>query len=272
MRTTVDNWRDDTRTGYPQDPNPSEITVQLGTAQLDGLDRQLPAGPEPQDSSDGPVFVDESGRRSKKLRRIGWVLAFACACYAVTLIVALAGGNSAAPWLQIPGLADDKKKPDTVRISPAPDDSLSPGATPPGTPGATPSVSAGATVAPSADGTPGTVPLAPEPGASTSESTRPPKEDSPPQATGGSGAGTQPDPGSGGSGTDPAPGTDAGGTDAGTGTEPDPEPDPGTDAGTGTDPGTDPDAGTDPGGEPADPQTDPAAGGTTSQFAAKGTQ
>ncbi|MFE3829743.1 hypothetical protein [Streptomyces sp. NPDC059092] len=71
------------------------------------------------DSPEGPVFVDESGRRSKKLRRAGWVVAIACACYATTVVAALLGGDSSAPWLQIPGLAD-KKKPDTVQIQPAP--------------------------------------------------------------------------------------------------------------------------------------------------------
>ncbi|MBT2395635.1 hypothetical protein [Streptomyces sp. ISL-100] len=288
MRTTVDNWRDDARSGYPQDPNPNDITVQLDTVRLDGLNGvdgfdspggrlpEMPGAPAPQEGSDGPVFVDESGRRSKKLRRIGWVLAFACACYAVTLIVALAGGNSTAPWLQIPGLADDQKKPDTVEISPAPEGSLPPGEAPPLTPGATPVVPADATVLPSADGEPSTEPLPPEPGVTAPKSSLPPKDNRPPPATGGTGPGTNPDPGT-DPGTEPDPATDPG-----TGTDPGTEPDPGTDPGTdpdpdGTDPGTDPDTGTDPGttdpgAEPADPQTDPAAGGTTSQFAAKGTQ
>ncbi|MFI6704125.1 hypothetical protein ACIBJC_35205 [Streptomyces sp. NPDC050509] len=70
------------------------------------------------EAPEGPVFVDESGRRSKKLRRAGWVIAIACACYAVTVVAALVGGDSSAPWLQIPGLAD-KKGPDTVQIQPA---------------------------------------------------------------------------------------------------------------------------------------------------------
>ncbi|AXG78132.1 hypothetical protein DVK44_10910 [Streptomyces paludis] len=70
-------------------------------------------GPE---AADGPVFVDESGRRSKKLRRAGWVVAIACACYAMTVVAALVGGDSNAPWLPIPGA--DKKKADTVKVRP----------------------------------------------------------------------------------------------------------------------------------------------------------
>ena len=73
---SVENWREDARIGHTHEPN--EVTVQL-----DGLGRQLaelPAGTRlPPDGSDGPVFVDESGRRSKKFRRLGWVLAIACA-------------------------------------------------------------------------------------------------------------------------------------------------------------------------------------------------
>ncbi|MFE2939137.1 hypothetical protein ACFXKG_08765 [Streptomyces sp. NPDC059255] len=140
---------------------PNDVTVEL-----DGLGRQLselPAGTRPEarlgtgtggetiafrapgledraadgggtggadgaEAPEGPVFVDESGRRSKKLRRAGWVVAIACACYAVTVVAALVGGDSSAPWLQIPGLAD-KKKPDTVQIQPAPSGSPSEAAT-----------------------------------------------------------------------------------------------------------------------------------------------
>ncbi|AWK08929.1 hypothetical protein DDQ41_08325 [Streptomyces spongiicola] len=64
------------------------------------------------------MFVDESGRRSRKFRRIGWVLALACAGYAVTLVVALIGGNSNAPSLLIPGQTDDKA--DTAEETPGP--------------------------------------------------------------------------------------------------------------------------------------------------------
>ncbi|MGW0772527.1 hypothetical protein ACWD01_02480 [Streptomyces sp. NPDC002835] len=108
------------------------------TIQLDGLGRQLRDLPvEPiavQESDEGPVFVDESGRRSKKLRRIGWVLAAACACYAITLVAALLGGDSSAPWMPGLGQAGDQK-PEHVEIQPAPTDRESTVATPNAPPG-----------------------------------------------------------------------------------------------------------------------------------------
>lgn len=113
MRTPVENWREGTRTGHTHEPN--EVTLQL-----DGLGRQLselaiePGTPE---GSDGPVFVDESGRRSKSLRRVGWLLAAVCAGYAVTLVVALLGGSSHAPWLPISGQPEKSAE---VEVQPAP--------------------------------------------------------------------------------------------------------------------------------------------------------
>lgn len=95
------------------------------------------AGPDGGDVppvTDSPVFVDASGRRGRKYRRIGWVLAFACASYAVLLVFTVVGGSSTAPWLLIPGPATGKKA-DTARtparpvVSPAPGQGI-PGATP----------------------------------------------------------------------------------------------------------------------------------------------
>ncbi|MEV7401128.1 hypothetical protein AB0N93_12125 [Streptomyces sp. NPDC091267] len=110
------------------------------TIQLDGLGRQLSElSPEPgaPDGSDGPVFVDESGRRSKTLRRLGWVLAAICVCYAVTLVVAVLGGNSSAPFLPLSG-QEEHKKADEVQVPPAPGQSagalVSPGASPSSSP------------------------------------------------------------------------------------------------------------------------------------------
>ncbi|WP_329870273.1 hypothetical protein [Streptomyces sp. SP18CS02] len=128
------------------------------TVQLDGLGRQgtePPFGPAttrldvvtaPEASSDGPVFVDESGRRSKKFRRLGWVLAIACAVYAVTLVAAVIGGNSSAPWLLIPGPADETQT-DTTQVVPAPSSSTGPDGVPAAVPGVpAPTDSAGAVV------------------------------------------------------------------------------------------------------------------------------
>ncbi|MCX0244130.1 MULTISPECIES: DUF2975 domain-containing protein [Streptomyces] len=47
--------------------------------------------------------MDESGRRGKTLRRLGWVLAAVFVCYATTLVVAVLGGNSSAPVLPLTG-------------------------------------------------------------------------------------------------------------------------------------------------------------------------
>lgn len=115
MPTPVENWREGARTGYTHEPN--DVTVQL-----DGLGRQLSeltAEPGVPEGSDGPVFVDESGRRSKTFRRLGWILAAVCACYAVTLVVALLGGNSSAPWLPLSGQKQHKKA-DEAPAPPAP--------------------------------------------------------------------------------------------------------------------------------------------------------
>jgi hypothetical protein len=118
--------------------------------------------PAQAESPDGrPVFVDASGRRGRKIRRLGWLAGIVCACYAVMLIVTVLGGNSSAPWLLIPGPADDgKKAADTVRVSPgtasrgavaasnrtfgttgAPGTTAKPGARPSGTAKASPAAS-----------------------------------------------------------------------------------------------------------------------------------
>lgn len=113
MQTAVDNWREGTRTGHTHEPN--DVTIRL-----DGLGRQLadlPVEPSPPDPSDGPVFVDESGRRSKTYRRLGWLLATICAVYAVTLVAAVLGGNSSAPWLPITG--QEEKQGEEVEVRPA---------------------------------------------------------------------------------------------------------------------------------------------------------
>ncbi|MGP3636261.1 hypothetical protein ACTU45_23375 [Streptomyces sp. 24-1644] len=127
----MENWREGTRTGHTHEPN--EVTLQL-----DGLGRQLselaiePGTPE---GSDGPVFVDESGRRSKSLRRVGWLLAAICAGYAVTLVVALLGGSSHAPWLPLSG---QHEKSAEVEVQPAPTEPVGPEPVPgTATPGAT---------------------------------------------------------------------------------------------------------------------------------------
>ncbi|MFJ6851274.1 hypothetical protein ACIQM3_12150 [Streptomyces sp. NPDC091271] len=167
MRSPVENWREGTRTGHTHEPN--DVTVQL-----DGLGRQLselPVEPGPPDPSDGPVFVDESGRRSKTYRRVGWVLAAICAVYAVTLVVAVLGGNSSAPWL--PLSRQEEKHAEEVEVRPAPSD-----AAVSESPGATPSASASASgtgVAPPPSGASASGSAGPGASASASAAAKPPR-------------------------------------------------------------------------------------------------
>nr|WSW68961.1 hypothetical protein OG461_23725 [Streptomyces sp. NBC_00995] len=130
----METWREGARTGHTHEPN--EVTIQL-----DGLGRQLSELlPEPSvpEGSDGPVFVDESGRRSKTLRRFGWVLAAVFVGYAVTLVVALLGGNSTAPFLPLSGQEEHRK---TQEVRTPVTESVTPGAevTPDTTPDVPPS-------------------------------------------------------------------------------------------------------------------------------------
>ncbi|MDK1473857.1 hypothetical protein QNO07_10570 [Streptomyces sp. 549] len=111
-------------------------------------------------NADEPVFVDESGRRRRTLRRLGWVLGLACACYAVVLVVSLAGGNAAAPWLPITGQADQGTEKVTVEGEPEADEEAEKveeetvDATPVANPGeipVSPGTSAGVPAAPAAN-------------------------------------------------------------------------------------------------------------------------
>lgn len=158
----VDNWRKDAPQGRPLNPFEEprgpldDYTMELNVAgrlpgnpqaQARTQDRiqtraqtqvqaqapfpaqDLAQAPVPAGDLDGPVFVDESGRRGKNLRRLGWVFGLACTCYAVMLVGSLVGGSSRAPWLGIPGPAAKEKKTETVQVTPAPTGSR---ATPPG--------------------------------------------------------------------------------------------------------------------------------------------
>ncbi|MCT9007048.1 hypothetical protein [Streptomyces rhizosphaerihabitans] len=53
-------------------------------------------------SGEGPVFVDESGRRRSWLRSMGWIVAVSCVCFATALTALVSGSDSAAPWLPLP--------------------------------------------------------------------------------------------------------------------------------------------------------------------------
>ncbi|MET9563273.1 hypothetical protein [Streptomyces tauricus] len=67
-------------------------------AAVRGRRRKRGNGPE-----DGPVFVDNSGRRAKLLRRIGTLLGIVCIGYAVVLGMAFMGwGTSLTPSSLLP--------------------------------------------------------------------------------------------------------------------------------------------------------------------------
>ncbi|MEH0429734.1 hypothetical protein QBB34_26140 [Streptomyces stelliscabiei] len=105
-------WEQPDQPGRNHDPH--EVTVQL-----DGVGREVDEGQgrhagkdgdaagAAQDS-DGPVFVDESGRRRNLYRRLGIAVGTACAAYAVVIVGTLVSGNSDAPWLPVPMQKDDK--------------------------------------------------------------------------------------------------------------------------------------------------------------------
>ncbi|MEU0029967.1 hypothetical protein [Streptomyces sp. NPDC006335] len=152
--------------------DPHEVTVQLDAISLNSQDRieGRPGGDGGSESSDGPVFVDESGRRSRRFRRIGIAVGLACAVYAVVILVTLLSGNSNAPWLPMTGPKDDTPA-GKVDTSPMPADSAEPSAGAGLIPGTTPTVSGGMTPAPGVSGTaPGATVSPGKPGASADAS------------------------------------------------------------------------------------------------------
>ncbi|GGJ18393.1 hypothetical protein [Streptomyces brasiliensis] len=126
--------------------DPHEVTVQLDAVQL-GDTRLRPAAGSPhggQDGSDGPVFVDESGRRSRRFRRLGMAVGTACAVYAVVIVATLLSGSSDAPWLPVPGQNGDKPA-SQVDSPPLPAQSATPSGSASASPGPTPTTSDGTT-------------------------------------------------------------------------------------------------------------------------------
>ncbi|MCX4575301.1 hypothetical protein OHB41_19335 [Streptomyces sp. NBC_01571] len=172
----------------PEEPDhthdPHEVTVQLdgaGRRLEDQLVDRTKAAPGVPDSSDGPVFVDESGRRSRRFRRLGILVGVACAVYAVVIVATLLSGNSNAPWLPVPGQEDDPPA-GQVHTSPLPTDSVKPSDAGSGvTPGASAAVSDGTTPAagvaptPAASGSavPSGTSVDPKPSASTTTKPKP---------------------------------------------------------------------------------------------------
>ncbi|CAM5573676.1 hypothetical protein SCANM124S_06035 [Streptomyces canus] len=153
-RTVVRDPWDESGSGAGHAHDPHEVTVQLDGVGLNGDDRVegRPGGEGGSESSDAPVFVDESGRRSRRFRRIGIAVGLACAVYAVVIVITLLSGNSNAPWLPMTGPKDDAPA-GKVDTSPIPAESTKPSVPAGVIPGTTPTVSGGVTPAPGVSGT-----------------------------------------------------------------------------------------------------------------------
>ncbi|MET8576411.1 hypothetical protein [Streptomyces sp. NPDC005012] len=149
-------WETADKAGHSHDPN--EVTVQL-----DGVGREVeerleaaavPVGPVTAhgEGADGPVFVDESGRRSRRYRRIGIGVGVACAVYAVVILATLLSGNSHAPWMPVPGRQQEQGRgADGAVTGQVPADRAGPSGAPARMPGVGAAPSAGA-AAPSGGG------------------------------------------------------------------------------------------------------------------------
>ncbi|MFE3166031.1 hypothetical protein [Streptomyces sp. NPDC059224] len=53
-----------------------------------------------------PVFVDRTGLRGRRLRGLGWLVGLVCTGFVVAMVSGLAGTQSQAPALTVPGTAD----------------------------------------------------------------------------------------------------------------------------------------------------------------------
>ncbi|MDR6975876.1 hypothetical protein J2X68_002564 [Streptomyces sp. 3330] len=150
-----------------------ELTVQLA-----GIDPAAAAGASrspfgSQGAPGTPVFVDESGRRSRRLRRLGVAVGVSCAVYALVIVATLVSGNSSAPWLPLPGQNDDTPA-GKVETSSVPAVSESPSGSDGAAPGAessdtapTASSTGGATEGPGATASAGGAEASASPAAST---------------------------------------------------------------------------------------------------------
>ncbi|WP_177001351.1 hypothetical protein [Streptomyces sp. cf386] len=204
-------------TGSGATHDPHEVTIQLDGVglQLDNMLRAAKDAPGGGEASDGPVFVDESGRRSRLYRRIGMAVGLACAVYAVVIVATLLSGNSDAPWLPV---EPPKEQPaGQVDTPPLPAESApQPSGTGSVSPGTSPTAGTDATPSPGADATAPGASTSADPGASADPKPSPTKTTVNP--------GTNPTP-------DPEPTTQP--------TTPDPDPSP-TDGGGPTEEPTDP--------------------------------
>ncbi|MGV4986169.1 hypothetical protein ACVB8X_19835 [Streptomyces sp. NRAIS4] len=145
----------------PVEDSPSGSATEAPSADGEDGDGEGADGEGGEGPSTAAVFVDASGRRGRRFRRLGIAVAVACAGYAAVIAATLLSGNSAAPWLPVPGQDDDKPVGKT-HTSPHPSASLAPGLSGPGAASGTGiSSSVGATAVPGA-GSPSPMPMGTE--------------------------------------------------------------------------------------------------------------
>ncbi|MFI6340865.1 hypothetical protein [Streptomyces sp. NPDC050535] len=111
---------------------PRAQPVPAATAQADGdasygddsqtlvADGHGPAG-RSGSAGGAPIFVDPSGRRASRIRRMGWLVAAGCVCSVATLGVAVTDSNSTAPWLRIPGMSGSAGQNRSAKEAPQPE-------------------------------------------------------------------------------------------------------------------------------------------------------
>lgn len=100
-----------------------------------------------------PVFVDPSGRRQRRVRRLGWLLVIPAAGYAALLLSAAIGGPSVdSPYLPLPAAGNHVRG--SATTPPAAPDSAG------RTPAATSDGTAGGSGSPTARATAGSAPTA----------------------------------------------------------------------------------------------------------------
>lgn len=115
----------DAEPAEPAEPAETVELVEVEKVEKETAEETVSPAPAPA-TYDESVPYDEDTTvlrgNGKRLRRLGWVLAGSCACGVVVLGGMLIGGDSAPPWLSIPGITESRDE-DPANPTPAPADS-----------------------------------------------------------------------------------------------------------------------------------------------------
>lgn len=85
---------------------PDTAQGRTGTTRMPGAEDSRPGGSH---RAARPVFLDPSGRRQRRVRRLGCLLAVPAAAYAVLLLSTALGGPSVdSPYLPLPAAGDHR--------------------------------------------------------------------------------------------------------------------------------------------------------------------